>query len=369
MKKSYWITLLVTVVLAFLLAAGFGCVRNKVPDEPRTGEEEPKVDEALGYIGSSQCAACHADQYDGWEDNLHRRMVQDADKPGVIKGDFSKEGNPFEVAEGYSKDDIQYTIGSKWKQRYVVPEDDAFRILPAQWVVKTRSWTPYHADDWKDRDYKDLCIACHTTGYNDETEEFKEAGVGCEACHGPGNTHIQSRKKEDIVNPANLSVEKQTEVCGQCHFRGENTVKVGREDALGYKPGQNLLSVIKPLEPKIGEDTEAFFADGASKKHHQQYQDFIQSKHYKSGEVSCSTCHESHGSANEAGELPLKKATLDELCTLCHKEGGEAAPLPTPIDIDKYMPKRAKSATEQDIRSHTFKPNQVETIPKEPYGE
>jgi len=302
-------------------------------------------------------------------------MVQDAKKEGVVLGDFNKAGNPFEVAKESKKEDIIYTIGSQWKQRYVVEKDKDFFILPAEWIVKTKSWQPYHADDWNQahRHYEDLCIACHTTGYNAELgAEINEAGVGCEACHGPGGKHAGSPKKDNIINPKNLTYKQQIETCGQCHVRGTET-KGKREDALGYVPGGDYLKYMDPLEPtteELAKEKPAFFPDGASEKHHQQYNDYIQSKHYESDMATCGYCHDSHGAEGTQGEIPLKK-TIDELCEGCHKEGGVAAntKLEKPY-LDNYLPKRAKSATEADIRNHTFNPDQPKkSQPKEPYKE
>lgn len=48
------------------------------------------------------------------------------------------------------------------------------------------------------------CLQCHTVGYGDESGYTAHVGdqsfeaVGCESCHGPGEKHIQSKKKEDI---------------------------------------------------------------------------------------------------------------------------------------------------------------------------
>lgn len=47
------------------------------------------------------------------------------------------------------------------------------------------------------------CLACHSVGYGQPggyqehlTRDFE--GVGCESCHGPGEAHVQSKKKQDI---------------------------------------------------------------------------------------------------------------------------------------------------------------------------
>lgn len=372
---------LVLIILCLCLAATVlavnGCTRKNAEQERPKGEEpNPPAAEKLGYVGSTRCRACHQNQYEGWEGNLHRKMLQDAKgDPGAMIADFAKEGNPFEVVKDFTREDIMYTIGSQWKQRYVVKKGDDFLILPAEWIRQTNSWKPYHPEDWNkpERHYEDLCIACHTTGYREELgAKINEAGVGCEACHGPGSEHASQPKKENIINPKRLTYKQQIETCGQCHVRGVE-VKGKREDALGYIPGGEFTKYMDPLEPtekELAKEKPAFFPDGASKKHHQQYNDYVQSKHYQAEVASCSYCHSSHAAVGPEGEMPLTKP-IDNLCEDCHKEGGSAAQikLEKPY-LENYMPKRAKSATEADIRSHTFKPNQPKTaVPKEPYKE
>ncbi len=379
MNSGRLFRLVICFFVIVLLAAGAGCARKKAPapEQKRTGQEEqnPGAAKEAGYVGSTKCRGCHENQYSGWEKSLHRLMVQDAAKGNVILGDFTKKGNPFEIAKQYKKEDIVYAIGSQWKQRYVVKNKDDFIILPAEWIVATKSWQPYHQEDWDQphRHYEDLCIACHTTGYHAELgAKINEAGIGCEACHGPGRDHSGNPSSQNIVNPAKLSYKKQIEVCGQCHVRGQE-IKGKREDALGYVPGGELTSFIKPLTPseeELKKEKPAFFPDGASKKHHQQYNDYVQSRHYTREKASCSYCHESHDGKGTKGEIPLTKP-VDQLCESCHRPGEVAAnvKLRKPY-LDNYLPKRAKSATEADIRSHTFKPGQPKTpVQKPPYTE
>ncbi len=67
----------------------------------------------------------------------------------------------------------------------------------------------------KEEEYN-KCLECHTTGFGKpggftsekETPLLKE--VGCEACHGPGSSHVESSDPQDIKK--NLS-EKDCEVC------------------------------------------------------------------------------------------------------------------------------------------------------------
>ena len=351
MKKGILLGLLMLLVL--VLAVGCGQPAEEPSDsnqeQPTEQTEQPKekdkepVELVAEYVGSETCASCHADIAGSWAETLHTKMVQDAND-AIMIGDFDKEGNPLETT-GLSKDDIKFTIGSKWKQRYVTEQDGDLKILPQQWIVKTEEWTDYHADEWEDRVYEDKCIRCHTTGYNPQTEEFVENGVGCEACHGPASLHVENPAKVKPVNVAELSAERQVDVCGSCHVRGKNA-DGKRDDALGFMPGDNLADHYDWLVPK-GEDEKRFYENGDSKSHHQQFNDFIQSKHYEAG-LSCITCHDPHSQGAAAGQL---KDTPENLCFSCHSEED----LGKPFDLSKYMPKRAKSATPGDITTHTFR--------------
>jgi hypothetical protein len=65
------------------------------------------------------------------------------------------------------------------------------------------------------------CFECHTTGpvaFSPSGDvEIAEAGVRCEACHGPGAEHAQHPSRKNIRNPAALSAAQLNEFCGRCH--------------------------------------------------------------------------------------------------------------------------------------------------------
>ncbi len=71
------------------------------------------------------------------------------------------------------------------------------------------------------------CFACHTTassvrGHFDP--EHATPGLTCEACHGPGNLHVQAMQdnqfkkgRDAILNPATFDPIKLIDFCGACH--------------------------------------------------------------------------------------------------------------------------------------------------------
>lgn len=73
------------------------------------------------------------------------------------------------------------------------------------------------------------CYECHTTGYGkeggfrseQETPELKDAG--CEVCHGPGGTHVETGDPKDIKG------KLTAKDCESCH----NSERI---NAFKYKP-------------------------------------------------------------------------------------------------------------------------------------
>jgi len=310
---------------------------------PRVGLGQP----AEGYVGSSRCFGCHDKKYAAWQDTLHANMIQNPnDKPGVIVGNF----NILDPDLTFGRDDVAYTIGSKWKQRYLTQSEDGnFYVLPAQWNVATAEWVPYNADTWQDKEWRQSCGGCHVTGLNTKTWGFVEFGIGCEACHGPGEAHADDPKN---VKPFK---EVDDQVCGACHSRG--TSPDGLAFPATYRPGDSLTDHFT-----FTTDDSAVWPDGSAKKHHQQYMDWqSDSRMPQSETTACVSCHSPH--SNGIGQTQLK-APLNQLCQNCHFDK-QAIIKHTPyhdkatgkrdfLCTDCHMPKMATSAVPYDIHNHSF---------------
>lgn len=147
----------------------------------------------------------------------------------------------------------------------------------------------------------------HVVGFNAADNTFLEAGVACQACHGPGSAHMKAKTNDDkkaaIIRPQELdTTAKKTSLCGRCH--GDYTV-AGKPFAADFKPGDDLFA----MEGfKLNEvTTPGTFTI---------LNDFMCSKHAQK-DVTCITCHTPHGVAE--AEPSLRKKTPD-LCLGCHAD-------------------------------------------------
>jgi hypothetical protein len=244
----------------------------------------------------------------------------------------------------------------------------------------SKKWENYgQKNDWETN-----CSTCHSTGfrltaYDDKNPaaqkwSMAEVNIGCEACHGPGAKHVKSVKKADIYVFAGKPKAEQTRACGYCHMRLENEkFMTAQGNPAEYLPHPEIGKTWQPgddwtkwypehaiipgvhAEDKIdatykGDLAGMFKLDEISKqngfydagKHHQQYQEFLQSKHYAKNVASCSDCHSAH-----AGKKPMIVAK--DTCKQCHDAS---------YTVEKYMPGTGSTAAGLFVKTHTFNKNQ-----------
>ena len=100
------------------------------------------------YVGSAACESCHQEIYDRWRTTRMANVVRDPrEHPDAIIPDFSKP----DPALTFTKDDVAFVYGSRWKQRYFTRRGDDYFPLPAQWDITHARWLPYHVPknaDW-----------------------------------------------------------------------------------------------------------------------------------------------------------------------------------------------------------------------------
>ena len=276
------------------------------------------------YVGSAACATCHQSTYDRWKKTLMANVVRDPrEHPDAIIPDLSKH-DPLVT---FTADDIAFVYGSKWKQRYFKKIGNDYFPLPAQWDITHKIWRPYFAKDdwWADyyppdnfkRPTSTTCDGCHSVNFNTTTHSVTEWNVGCERCHGPGSEHVKNPIAATIINPGRLDYVQANDTCIQCHSQGRpaaNPIAGQYYDwPVGFHMGLKLNDFWKLEDHKLGETTFTHFPDGTAHKNRMQGNDFVTSQMYTHG-VSCSTCHDSHGSDNNA----LLRKPANVLCLECH---------------------------------------------------
>src|SRR5260370_12132649 len=81
------------------------------------------------YTGSSACKTCHPSLYQRWSRTRMANVIRDPrEHPDAIIPDLSKP-NPIYP---FTKDDVAFVYGSKWKQRYFKKIGDDYFTLPVQ---------------------------------------------------------------------------------------------------------------------------------------------------------------------------------------------------------------------------------------------
>ena len=280
------------------------------------------------YVGSSACSGCHKPIYDKLVQGGHPYKLNKVvdDLPPTYP--FTTVSN---VPAGYAWTDISYVIGgANWKARFI--DQDGYIITGSnvQWNLQTETWSGYHADeDPGTKPYN--CGRCHTTGWVSTDDgggnqddlpgmhgSFSEPGIWCEACHGPGGTHVTTMKKSDI------SIRRSAAQCGECHYRNED---------------------------------HTIAAKGGFIRHHEQYDEMIAAGHV---ELTCIDCHDPHttvkhgqpgGIIRDCIDCHARKAVTDHHGATC---------------VDCHMGKASKSAVAVnqytgDIRTHIFAINTSST--------
>lgn len=178
------------------------------------------------------------------------------------------------------------------------------------------------------------CMSCHNAmpSVSDQAKNLFEKiplGIDCERCHGPGELHVQLKKKgvlvdtskyadRSIVNPKRLPYNRQVDICQRCHLQGNNVLKEGKKFT-DFRPGMKLSDVFEIYMPKY--ENEDYFVMAGHAERFQKSQCFIKSNP-KNTEVynpqinfTCINCHNPHVSVKSTNTN-----VFNQTCLNCHHE-------------------------------------------------
>ena len=299
------------------------------------------------FVGSEKCMDCHSEEYQRWEGSHHDLAMQIANEQTVL-GDFSgisyvtgegmksyfyREGDEFWVnTEGpdgtYQDYKIVYTYGIEPLQQYIVAfPGGRYQCLATAWDTNEKKWFDLYPDlkivheEWLHwsrgaMNWNTMCSDCHSTNikknFNEGEDSYQTTyaiiNVSCEACHGPGQEHIQAVSTPGNETNASAGIKFMTkatqpkelvDACGRCHIRREQLT-------LAYNWQGTLMDHYYPqlLTESV------YHADGQILDEVYVWGSFVQSKMYMNN-VTCTDCHDAHS-------LKLK-AVGNNLCTTCHE--------------------------------------------------
>ena len=359
----------VRVLALYIMAVALGGCGREQPIDIEELTSQPKT-----FVGSDTCKMCHLEHYDSWKMTLHSRGLQDAlENRDAILVDLNEQTIRQSLAKSDDvlyvppdkiyvpkAEEIQYTMGSQWKQFFLVKKAGELYVAPVRYDIETHAWDAYYEGNWDKRPWIPKCGGCHATGVDIENNTFKEPGVACEACHGKGSWHAALpktavfEKRQTIVNPAKLTMGVAVQICGSCHNRGEATKVEGAEWAVGFEPGRALEIYFRSPSFPPG-DVKEVYVDAFTEGHHQQYLDWLQSRHFTEG-VTCTSCHYVH----QIGMPPTRSQTMaagSQQCFECHiilsKTLGHAIHSFSNC-VGCHMPRFVKSDESGNNHSHTF---------------
>lgn len=178
------------------------------------------------------------------------------------------------------------------------------------------------------------CMFCHNaypvippTAHRDlaamPTYDTLPMGIDCQRCHGPGAAHVRAAEakapiekiRATILNPINLSNDRQMQVCEQCHLETTSILLPDRvrhydQQPFGYDPNQPLsrFNAYFMRDPAHGRTDNFEIVNGAYRL--RQSQCYLQSK----GALTCETCHDPH----DLHKGPSSAQYYAHICLTCH---------------------------------------------------
>jgi tetratricopeptide (TPR) repeat protein len=307
-----------------------------------------------GYVGPESCEGCHAEAYQRWSQSAHglaealmTSTMRSAFNPprnvlhGTETATVCVSNGQFQIVTLGPESNrqpfrVERVIGHSPLVQFLTPfPGGRYQVQEASFDPKSNQWFYVYGDDlrhpgeyghWTGRgmNWNSSCTECHNTriekNYDAATDSYHTTmagmAVGCEACHGPLQKHLDWQRehpKSTAPDPtvAPLSPERLVGMCGSCHSR--NTVLDG-----DFVPGESFYDhyVLETLDP-----AGHWYPDGQIKDEDYEFAPFLGSKMYQAG-VTCIDCH-----TRDVGKPQL---TGNDLCMRCHNGGYPKAPV---IDI------------------------------------
>jgi formate-dependent nitrite reductase cytochrome c552 subunit len=218
---------------------------------------------------------------------------------------------------------------------------------------------PVFLEEWTNQGKPGACLVCHTTGYDPATATYKEAGVTCEACHGPA---LPDHPKTP------MPVDRTTDLCGRCH----SDTRFGWQDwkvSTHYQRGMDCATCHDPHSASLktvsaaaeGSDPTDEISQLCINCHREYSMDFPYTSHHQKG-ISCVDCHVNHLENDDRTAHTVPDHSFNaslKSCNTCHAQQMHS-PTETVDGISAPIP--AEHASDLQLASVTPKPDPVSPI-------
>jgi len=359
MRKVFY-TPRVIIILIFWWAILIAVLSECTTPTNKTGDSfYLNHNDTVDYVGLATCASCHEDKaktflHTGMGQSFHfatkQKSSADFAKVHLVYDTLNNlyykpfwKGNDLFFHEYrlegsdtiHSRvEKIDYIIGSgQHTNSHLILRNGFVYQAPLTWYSQQKHWSlPPGFERGNNTKFSRIineeCMSCHNAMPEVEKgsdNKFTSIGTGidCERCHGPGELHVNLRLKgksikskegidRTIVNPSNLSWQKQVDLCQRCHLQG-NAVLHADKSFKDFKPGMILSDYFDVFMPNH-ENEESGFIMASHAQRLQKSRCFIKSNGGKAGlSLTCITCHDPHVSVTETSNKHFNEA-----CVSCH---------------------------------------------------
>jgi predicted CXXCH cytochrome family protein len=225
---------------------------------------------------------------------------------------------------------LSYFIGSGHRGRtYLYENDSQWFEAPINYYSKKQLWdmAPNYGSTKTMPDALPIdsnCLHCHATDVQTALPEarnkydgvpFKQAGIGCRACHGDPSLHLAKQGEGSITNPAKLAPVRRDSICLQCHLEGNVAIYRSGKSLAQFRPGDDLSDYVVYF-------VKASAAAGGGRAS-SQYEALLRSacKVASGDKLTCTTCHDPHSSPRAEDRVQYYR----NKCLTCHTSPAIAA--------------------------------------------
>lgn len=318
--------------------------------------KSPQASQLDGFTGSASCRECHEKFYKLWAPSKHGLAMQPYTAE-LAQTQLAPQAAEITIGNHHYRADIERgagwitEIGRDGKKNYSIEhvlggknvyyfltamEKGRLQTLPIAYDVRKKEWfdtaasglrhfpdQPEQVVNWKEREYtfNTSCYGCHvsqlSTNYNPQTDTYhtvwREPGINCEACHGPGNEHVRAFKDAPqgttpkdfkIIRTKLFDHEQKNAMCAPCHAKMFPITAV-------FQPGDRYFDHYD----LVTLESPDFYPDGRDLGENYTYTLWRMSPCVKSGQLDCIHCHTSSGRYRFAD-----KEKANNACMPCHEK-------------------------------------------------